>query len=68
MTGLVPARDLVTQLMDKVDADAVYLSYRMFSEDGITLDDHTREDIEKKLGVPVYIHHEDMLEILSPWS
>jgi len=68
VTGLVPARDLVTQLMGKSDADAVYLSYRMFSEDGITLDDHTREDIEKKLGVPVYIHHEDMLEILSPWS
>ncbi len=68
VTGLVSARDLVTQLMGKSDADAVYLSYRMFSEDGITLDDHTREDIEKKLGVPVYIHHEDMLEILSPWS
>ena len=68
VTGLVPARDLVTQLMGKSNADAVYLSYRMFSEDGITLDDHTREDIEKKLGVPVYIHHKDMLEILSPWS
>lgn len=68
VTGLVPARDLVTQLKDIEKADAVYLSYRMFSEDGITLDDHTREDIEKKLGIPVYIHHEDMLEILSPWS
>ncbi len=68
VTGLVPARDLVTQLSGKTKADAVYLSYRMFSEDGITLDDHTREDIENKLGVPVYIHHEDMLEILSPWS
>ncbi|NQV41239.1 MAG: DUF512 domain-containing protein [Candidatus Marinimicrobia bacterium] len=68
VTGLVPARDLVTQLMGKTDTDAVYLSYRMFSEDGITLDDHTREDIEKKLGVPVYIHHEDMLEILTPWT
>jgi len=68
VTGLVPARDLVTQLLTVAKADAVYLSYRMFSEDGITLDDHTREDIENKLGVPVYIHHEDMLEILSPWS
>jgi putative radical SAM enzyme (TIGR03279 family) len=68
VTGLVSARDVVTQLMEKVKTDAVYLSYRMFSEDGITLDDHTREDIENKLGVPVYIHHEDMLEILSPWS
>jgi putative radical SAM enzyme (TIGR03279 family) len=68
VTGLVPARDLVTQLMGKTNVDAVYLSYRMFSEDGITLDDHTRDEIEKKLGVPVYIHHEDMLEILSPWS
>ncbi len=68
VTGLVPARDLVTQLKSIGTADAIYLSYRMFSEDGITLDDHTREDIENKLGVPVYIHHEDMLEILSPWS
>jgi len=68
VTGLIPARDLVTQLSETRKADAVYLSYRMFSEDGITLDDHTREDIEKKLGMPVYIHHEDMLEILSPWS
>jgi len=68
VTGLIPARDLVTQLKGKTDVDAVYLSYRMFSEDGITLDDHTRDDIENKLGVPVYIHHEDMLEILSPWS
>ncbi len=68
VTGLVPARDLVTQLKGKTNADAVYLSYRMLSEDGITLDDHTREDIEKKLGVPVYIHHEDLLEILNPWS
>jgi len=67
VTGLVPARDLITQLKVIQAVDAVYLSYRMFSEDGITLDDHTREDIEKKLGVPVYIHHEDMLEILSPW-
>ena len=68
VTGLVPARDLVTQLQSYIGADAVYLSYRMFSEDGITLDDHTREEIEQKLGIPVYIHHEDMLEILSPWS
>ncbi|MCF7826489.1 MAG: DUF512 domain-containing protein [Candidatus Marinimicrobia bacterium] len=68
VTGLVSARDLVTQLLTVARADAVYLSYRMFSEDGITLDDHTREDIENKLGVPVYIHHEDMLEILSPWN
>ncbi len=67
VTGLVSARDLVTQLQSSGKADAVYLSYRMFSEDGITLDDHTREDIEKKLGIPVYIHHEDFLEILSPW-
>jgi putative radical SAM enzyme (TIGR03279 family) len=67
VTGLVSARDLVTQLKHKGAADAVYLSYRMFSEDGVTLDDHTREDIEKKLGIPVYIHHEDMLEILQPW-
>lgn len=66
VTGLVPARDVVTQLKS-VKADAIYLSYRMFSEDGITLDDHSREDIEKKLGIPVYIHHEDMLEILKPW-
>ncbi|NQV29279.1 MAG: DUF512 domain-containing protein [Candidatus Marinimicrobia bacterium] len=67
VTGLVSARDLVTQMQSFGKADAVYLSYRMFSEDGITLDDHTREDIEKKLGIPVYIHHEDFLEILGPW-
>ena len=67
VTGLVSARDLVTQLRSADKPDAVYLSYRMFSEDGVTLDDHTREDIEKKLGIPVYIHHEDFLEILSPW-
>ncbi len=68
VTGLVPARDVVTQLKHVKQADAIYLSYRMFSEDGITLDDHTREEIEKKLGIPVYIHHEDMLEILKPWT
>ncbi len=67
VTGLVSARDLVTQIQQHGSANAVYLSYRMFSEDGITLDDHTREDIEKKLGIPVYIHHEDLLEILHPW-
>ena len=68
VTGLVPARDVVTQLKTVQKADAIYLSYRMFSEDGITLDDHTREDIENKLNIPVYIHHEDMLEILNPWT
>lgn len=69
VTGLVPARDVVTQLKGLTDnADAIYLSYRMFSEDGITLDDHTREEVEKKLGIPVYIHHEDMFEILNPWT
>ena len=67
VTGLVAARDLITQIKERGPADAVYLSYRMFSEDGITLDDHTRKDIEIKLGIPVYIHHEDMLEILQPW-
>lgn len=67
VTGLLSARDLVVQLRSVGEVDALYLSYRMFSADGVTLDDHTREDIEKKLGVPVYIHHEDMLEILSPW-
>ncbi|MCF7824357.1 MAG: DUF512 domain-containing protein [Candidatus Marinimicrobia bacterium] len=67
VTGLISARDLVTQLKSIQAADAVYLSYRMFSDEGITLDDHTRESIEKRLGLPVYIHHEDMLEILSPW-
>jgi len=67
VTGLVSARDIVTQLKSQQGADAVYLSYRMFSEDGITLDDQSRESIEKKLGIPIYIHHEDMLEILKPW-
>jgi putative radical SAM enzyme (TIGR03279 family) len=67
VAGLTSARDIVTQLMPYKDVDAIYLSYRMFSEDGVTLDDHTREDIEKKLGVPIFIHHEDMLEILEPW-
>lgn len=67
VTGLVSARDAITQLKAVEKADAIYLSYRMFSEDGITLDDHTREYIENKLGIPVYIHHEDFLEILSPW-
>ncbi|MEA3288512.1 MAG: DUF512 domain-containing protein [Candidatus Marinimicrobia bacterium] len=67
VTGLLPARDIVTQLRSVVKADAIYLSYRMFSEDGVTLDDHTREEMEQKLGIPVYIHHEDMLEILKPW-
>ncbi|NQV15387.1 DUF512 domain-containing protein [bacterium] len=68
VTGLIPARDLIAQLRSQKQADAVYLSYRMFSEDGVTLDDQTREEIEKQLGIPVYIHHEDMLEILSPWT
>jgi putative radical SAM enzyme (TIGR03279 family) len=68
VTGLLSARDVVTQLKQYQPADAVYLSYRMFSEDGVTLDDHTWEDIEKKLGMPVYIHHEDMMEILEPWA
>jgi len=67
VTGLVSARDAITQLKAVERADAIYLSYRMFSEEGITLDDHTREYIENKLGIPVYIHHEDFLEILSPW-
>ena len=68
VTGLLPARDVVTQLRSVRKADAIYLSYRMFSEDGVTLDDHTREEIEQKLGIPVYIHHEDLLEILKPWT
>ncbi|MCF7905200.1 MAG: DUF512 domain-containing protein, partial [Candidatus Marinimicrobia bacterium] len=68
VTGLLSARDVVTQIKSAKDIDAIYLSYRMFSEDGVTLDDHTREDIEKKLGVPIYIHHEDMAEILKPWA
>jgi len=67
VTGLLSARDLIQQVKSAKPADAVYLSYRMFSEDGITLDDHSWEDIEQKLGMPVYIHHEDMLEILEPW-
>jgi len=68
VTGLVSARDVVTQLKSVKDASAIYLSHRMFNEDGITLDDQTRENIEKKLGIPIYIHHEDMLEILKPWA
>lgn len=68
VAGLLSARDIVTQLKSYKDVDAIYLSYRMFSEDGVTLDDHTREDIEKRLGVPIYIHHEDLLEILEPWA
>ncbi len=67
VTGLVPARDVVTQLRSIEKADAIYLSYRMFSEDGVTLDDHTRDEMEQKLGMPVYIHHEDLMEILKPW-
>ncbi len=31
-------------------------------------EDLTREDVEKKLGIPVYIHHEDLMEILQPWA
>lgn len=68
VTGLLSARDVVTQVSHKRDVDAVYLSYRMFNEDGITLDDHTRDDIESRLGVPIYIHQEDVLEILQEWA
>jgi len=67
VAGLLSARDIVTQLKAYKDVDAIYLSYRMFSEDGVTLDDHARDDIERMLGVPIFIHHEDLLEILEPW-
>jgi NifB/MoaA-like Fe-S oxidoreductase len=68
VAGLLPARDVVMQLKDQDLGDAVYLSYRMFNEDGITLDDMTVEDISTRLGVPVHVHHEDLLEILRPWQ
>ena len=68
VTGLLPARDVVVQLQKLDLGDAVYLSNRMFNEDGITLDDQTIGDIAKKLGVAVHTHQEDLVEILEPWA
>jgi len=68
VTGLLPGRDVVMQLQDRHLGDAVYLSHRMFNEDGITLDDLDRETIEARLNVPVHIHQEDLVEILEPWA
>jgi len=67
VTGLVCGSDIVTQLVAHGVGDAVYLSHRMFNEDGLTLDDMTRDDIEQKLGIPVRIHSEDMAEVLAEW-
>lgn len=67
VTGLLCGRDVVVQLKAHGVGDAVYLSHRMFNEDGLTLDDITRDEIEQKLGVPVRIHTEDMTEVLAEW-
>ncbi len=68
VTGLLSARDVVMQLQNQKVGDVVYLSQRMFNEDGITLDDHSREDIEQRLGIPVKIHNENLIDILEPWA
>lgn len=67
VTGLLSGRDVARQLKAHGVGDVVYLSHRMFNEDGLTLDDLSRADIEKHLGVPVNIHEEDMAEVLTQW-
>ncbi|MCF7801442.1 MAG: DUF512 domain-containing protein [Candidatus Marinimicrobia bacterium] len=68
VTGLLSGRDVSVQLKSHGVGDVVWLSHRMFNEDGLTLDDLTRADIEKYLGVPVKIHQEDMAEVLTEWA
>lgn len=65
VTGLLTAKDTIDQLKGKSLGEEILLSESMFNTDGVTLDDKTKEDIEKALNTQVKIVKNDGYELVS---
>jgi len=66
VAGLLSGQDLVKQLMNLDLGDAVWCSHRILNDEGtVTLDDMTLDDISSKLGVPVNVSQDSILEIFN---
>ncbi len=66
VSGLITGRDLISQLKGKPLGDRLLLPSCMFRIEGdLMLDDTSREDIERELGVPVRLTVNDGYELLE---
>ena len=66
VAGLLAGQDIVNQLKDKDIGEAVWCSHRILNDEGtVTLDDMTLADLSSKLGVPVNVSHDSILEIFN---
>ena len=66
VTGLLTARDIISQLKGKSLGEAVWTSYRVLNDEKkLTLDDMTPDMISKELGLPFNISEDSILEIFE---
>ncbi len=66
VAGLITGQDIINQLKGKKLGDAVWCSHRILNDEGkLTLDDMTLDDISLKLGVPVNVSNDSILEIFD---
>ena len=65
VSGLITGQDLIAQCKERELGECLYLPLNMFrSGEEVFLDDLTREDAEKALGVPVSILHPSGYELV----
>ncbi len=65
VAGLLVGQDIYQTLKEEPLGDVVVLPPRVLNHDGLFLDDWTVEDLEKKLGKPIYVFPDSFLELFD---
>jgi len=66
VTGLLTAKDIISQIRNKDIGEAVWCSHRILNDEGtLTLDDWTLDQMSRELGVPVNVSTDSILEIFT---
>ena len=66
VAGLLSGQDILQQLKGQDIGDAVWCSHRILNEEGtVTVDDMTLSELSSRLGVPVNVSHDSILEIFN---
>jgi NifB/MoaA-like Fe-S oxidoreductase len=62
---LLVGQDIYSQLKDRALGDYIFLPPRVLNHDGLLLDDWSVINLSDKLGVPVHVYKESILDIVD---
>ena len=66
VSGLLTAKDIISQLRDKELGESVWCSHRILNDEGtLTLDDWTLDEMSREIEVPVNVSNDSILEIFN---